>query len=127
MLADEYGVKIDTRLEDILMSSNPPAEFDVIVVIFAQIAKVEECAPLLANIKQALKPGGLLLIQGYRPEQLNYGTGGPKDVANMYTREMLEKAFDDFSSCDIRVHDSEIFEGPAHSGMSALIDFVGVR
>ena len=41
------------------------------------------------------------------------------------TRALLQEAFADFSSLDIREHDDAIREGDAHSGMSALIDLVG--
>jgi hypothetical protein len=64
-------------------------------------------------------------MQGCRPEQLNYRTGGPPQAENMYTRALLEDAFGDFASVDIREHDSRVEEGSAHAGMSALIDFVG--
>ena len=40
-------------------------------------------------------PEGLLIIQGYTPKQLQYGTGGPKQVENLYTRAMLQEAFGD--------------------------------
>jgi hypothetical protein len=66
-------------------------------------------------------------MQGYRPEQLAYGTGGPKDVDRLYTRAMLEAAFADFASLDIREHDDVIREGSGHSGMSALIDLMGTK
>ena len=77
--------------------------------------------------KVALKPGGLLLMESYRPEQLNYRTGGPRDAARTYTRALLQAAFADFSELDIREHDSIISEGTAHVGMSALIDLVGKK
>jgi hypothetical protein len=80
---------------------------------------------VFTGIKQALKPGGLLLIEGYRPEQLRYKTGGPSQVENLYTRPLLENAFADFSHVEITEYDSEIHEGPGHGGMSALIDLVG--
>ena len=64
-------------------------------------------------------------MQGYRPEQLAYGTGGPKQAENMYTRALLKSEFGGFSELHIREHDSEMAEGTAHGGMSALIDLVG--
>ena len=80
---------------------------------------------IFSNIKKALKPGGLLLIEGYRPEQLNYKTGGPSEVENLYTRKLLEDAFKDLSSLEIEEYDSVVDEGGRHNGMSALIDLVG--
>lgn len=64
-------------------------------------------------------------MQGYRPEQLEYRTGGPLEAARMYTRAILQEAFGDLSELDIREHDSVLSEGTAHVGMSALIDLVG--
>jgi hypothetical protein len=74
-----------------------------------------------------LKQGGLLLMQGYRPEQLGYHTGGPSQVENLYTRGLLETAFGDFASVEIHEHDSVVDEGVGHAGMSALIDLVGQK
>jgi hypothetical protein len=72
-----------------------------------------------------LKPGGLLLLQGYRPEQLAYKTGGPSQVENLYTRTMLTEAFAGFADLEISEHDSVIAEGTRHTGMAAVIDLVG--
>jgi hypothetical protein len=74
-----------------------------------------------------LKPGGLLLMQGYRPEQLVYKTGGPSDAEQLYTRVILETAFGGMAELEIREHDSVISEGTAHVGMSALIDLVATK
>jgi hypothetical protein len=78
-------------------------------------------------VKRALKPGGLLLIEGYPPKQLEYGTGGPSDIARLYTREMLEAGFGDFSEVRIDEYDAEIYEGNGHGGMSALIDLIATK
>ena len=80
---------------------------------------------MFAGIKRALKPGGLLLMEGYRPEQLKYKTGGPSEVENLYTRALLEKEFADFAKIEIAEYDRDIQEGSGHGGMSALIDLVG--
>ena len=79
---------------------------------------------VFGNVKKTLKPGGLLLIEGYRPEQVDYKTGGPPERENMYTRKLLEDAFGDFTSLDIKEYDSEVDEGSGHKGLSALIDLV---
>jgi SAM-dependent methyltransferase len=103
----------------------PDAAYDVVVAIFIQFSPVPERTRVFAGLKQALKPGGLLLLEGYRPEQLEYGTGGPKEVEQLYTRALLEQTFGDFASLDIREHDSVLHEGERHVGMSAVIDLVG--
>ena len=69
--------------------------------------------------------GGLLILQGYTPKQLEYATGGPKQIQNLYTREMLEEAFSDFDDLRIVEEEREIYEGTSHLGMSALIGLTG--
>jgi cyclopropane fatty-acyl-phospholipid synthase-like methyltransferase len=119
------GVTMHIERADIFNWTWPAEAFDVVVAIFFQFAAPDERAILFANMKKALRPGGLLLLQGYRAEQLRYGTGGPSQVENLYTRALLESSFGDFASLNIREHDSALAEGNAHVGMSALIDLVG--
>lgn len=124
-LAAARGVTIRTELADVARWPFPDAAFDVIAVIFTQFATPAERAVQFAGFHRALKPGGLLLMQGYRPEQLAYGTGGPKQAGHMYTRALIEAAFAGFAELHIEEHDSEMAEGMAHGGMAALIDLVG--
>ena len=72
-------------------------------------------------MRRALKRGGLLIVEGYTPKQLDYGTGGPKQVEHLYTRDMLQRAFGDLADVDIVEEERELQEGPGHSGMSAYI------
>src|SRR5262245_48956808 len=123
-LAAERGVALRAEVADLAQWQWPAAQFDVVVVVFAQFADPALRAKIFAGIRQALKPGGWLFMQGYRPEQLTYRTGGPSQVENLYTRAMLEQAFGDFTSLDIAEHDSVVHEGVGHNGMSALIDLV---
>ena len=78
---------------------------------------------MFAGVRRTLKPGGVLLLHGYTPKQLAYGTGGPSARENLYTRELLEDAFGDFDDVEVREYDIELREGSGHGGMSALIDF----
>jgi SAM-dependent methyltransferase len=123
-LATQRGVTITTEHVDIGAYDWPSEAFDVIVVIFAQPV---ERTRLFAGVKRALKPGGLLLVEGYPPRQLEFGTGGPSDIARLYTREHLEAAFGDLSRVEISEYDAEIYEGDGHGGTSALIDLIAVK
>lgn len=126
-LAAERGVSLRIEQADVINWSYPAETFDVIAAIFFQFATPPERETIFIGIKRTLKKGGLLLLEGYTPKQLEYKTGGPSKVENLYTRAMLEKAFADFSSLDIREYDAEIHEGAGHGGLSALIDVVAVK
>lgn len=124
-LAAARGVTIATETVDLFAWDWPEATFDVVAAIFFQFCGAAGRDELFARIRRALKPGGLLLLEGYRPEQIANGTGGPKTVENLYTRAILETAFGDFDGCTIREYDAVLDEGHGHSGQSALIDLVG--
>jgi SAM-dependent methyltransferase len=124
-LAAERGVRLRVEQADLTTWPWPQAAYDVIAGIFFQFATPSERERIFAGIKHALKPGGLLLIEGYTPKQLEYKTGGPSKLENLYTRELLQKSFADLASIDIREYDAELTEGEHHVGRSALIDLVG--
>jgi SAM-dependent methyltransferase len=126
-LAARFGVTIKTILADLNHWDWPEEKFDLVAGVFMQVFAPPERAVLFERIKRALKPGGLFLLQGYRPEQIGYGTGGPSAPENLYTEEILRSAFADFSILALRSHDSVIQEGSGHNGMSALIDLVALR
>lgn len=123
-LAAESGVALRFELADLHRWAWGKSRFDVIAAIFVQFADPVQRAAMFANIKRALKPGGLLLLQGYTPKQLDYKTGGPPWADHMYTPELLRAAFADMTILHLAAHDEVIREGTGHSGMSALIDLV---
>jgi hypothetical protein len=105
----------------------PAAAFDVVVEIFTQFSSPAERSRKWTGMRRALKSGGLLILQGYTPKQLEYGTGGPKQIENLYTRAMLESAFLGFRQLDIVEEEREIHEGTSHGGMSAMIGLTGTK
>jgi cyclopropane fatty-acyl-phospholipid synthase-like methyltransferase len=124
-LAAARGVTIATETADLLAWDWPEAAFDVVAAIFFQFVGPAGRDHIFAGLRRALKPGGLLILEGYRPEQLVYRTGGPGAVENLYTREILEAAFGDLHDLVVTEHDSEVDEGHGHKGLSALIDLSG--
>jgi 2-polyprenyl-3-methyl-5-hydroxy-6-metoxy-1,4-benzoquinol methylase len=126
-LAAQRGVKVAAQQADITRWAWPEGVYDVVAAIFIQFADSPEREGILAGIKQALKPGGLLLLHGYRPEQVLYGTGGTPVAARCYSRSFLQMTFAEFAAFEIREHDSVIQEGTGHAGLSALIDLIGVK
>jgi hypothetical protein len=96
-LAVSRRVDLQFELADLETRRFPQATFDVVAGIFIQ-------------------------LEGYRPEQLAYGAGGPRITENLDTEAMLRDAFADFEILELNAYDAVIEEGAGHRGMSALID-----
>jgi cyclopropane fatty-acyl-phospholipid synthase-like methyltransferase len=123
-LAQQRGVSAKFELVDIASWDWGGDRFDLVAAIFIQFAPPGMRENMFAHIRRCLKPGGLLLLQGYTPRQLQYGTGGPSQAENLYTEALLRKEFADMEILHLREHDDIIREGSGHSGMSALIDLI---
>lgn len=123
-LAKGRHVEVDWLQADILNWEWPLEAYDVVVGIFVQFATPAERPRQIGGMKQAVKPGGLLFLQGYTPKQLEFRTGGPSAVENLYTEAMLRELFSDWEIVSLREHEDTIEEGTAHVGRSALIDLV---
>jgi len=123
-LARQRGVNVEFEQADLAHWRWGEDRFDVVAAIFIQFAPPALREQMFAGIKRCLKPGGLLLLQGYTPRQLEHKTGGPSQAENLYTEALLRKAFGDMEIAYLREHDDQVSEGAGHSGMSALIDLV---
>ena len=122
-LAEERGVTVDFREVDVL-AHDWPDTYDIVAGIFIQFAGPHDRKRLFDGMKRSVAPGGLMLLHGYTPKQLDYGTGGPPCAENMYTEVILRAAFVGWQIVECRAYDRELSEGRGHSGRSALIDLV---
>jgi len=126
-LAAERRVEPTFVQADVHVWEYPERPFDVVVEIFAQFSSPSDRAVKWPGMRRALKPGGLLIMMGYTPKQLEYGTGGPKQIEKLYTPAMLQAAFGDFGDLNMVAEELEIREGTSHAGMSAVIGLTGRR
>jgi SAM-dependent methyltransferase len=124
-LAAERRVNVAFTQADVHAWDYPAAAFEVVVEIFTQFSSPAERSRKWAGMRRTLKSGGLLILQGYTRKQLQYGTGGPKQIENLYTRAMLESEFLGFHQLHIVEEEREIHEGTSHGGMSAMIGLTG--
>ena len=126
-LAQERGVSLETIRADLVDWDWGNEVWDVVVAIFIQFAGPRLRPLLFQRALRSLRPGGLLILQGYATGQLAYGTGGPPHIENLYTEDQLRNELADFEILHLHSHDSELSEGSGHQGMSALIDVVAQR
>ncbi len=126
-LAMARKVDVDFHVGDILKWDWSAHQYDLVIGIFIQFVGAAQRHEIFTGMKRAVKPGGVLMLHGYTPKQLEYGTGGPRRLENLYTAEMLQDEFADFEVQTLTAYEREVDEGAGHSGMSALIDLIARR
>ncbi|MGI9187423.1 MAG: SAM-dependent methyltransferase [Gaiellales bacterium] len=125
-LAAERGVEVRHEQVDLEEWDWPVGAYDAVVGIFIQFTDPVGRARMFAQMAAALRPGGVLLLEGYGPGQLAYGTGGPKALDHLYTLDELRTAFPTLTVELLEEYDTELDEGPRHRGMSSLVDLVAI-
>jgi cyclopropane fatty-acyl-phospholipid synthase-like methyltransferase len=123
-LAAGRGVRVGYEVAGVYDWAWPQESFDAVAAIFVQFADPAMRSFMFERMTRALKRGGVLLLQGYTPKQLEYRTGGPSRLENLYTADMLRAAFADLEILELREYEAELGEGAAHAGRSAVIDLV---
>jgi SAM-dependent methyltransferase len=125
-LAGQMGVALQTRQADVTAFDPESQGWDAIVSIFLHLPGKPRRA-LHGRCFDALRPGGLFIFEAYSPEQLAYGTGGPKEIRLLPTLADLEGDFADRRGASI-VHRfsgvRRVVEGPLHSGDGHVVQLV---
>jgi hypothetical protein len=101
--------------------------YDAVVGIFIQFADPAMRERIFKQSYEALKPGGIFILQGYTPKQLEYKTGGPSLIEHLYTEELIRSLAKDFQILELVSYEKELSEGPRHTGMSAILGLVAKK
>ena len=126
-LAARSGVVISHAVMDGDAVPWPRGVYDCVVAIFIQFADPAMRRRLFRHMTAVLKPGGVLLLQGYTPRQLEYRTGGPPILSHLYTAAQLRRELTGLDIVSLTEYEDDLSEGPGHSGRSALVGLVGRR
>lgn len=125
-LATQNNVLYDYQILDVNEANFEPESFDVIALIYAHF-KPQLRSKFHATIQRWLKPGGKIILEAFNPEQLNYNSGGPKDLDMLYSTDILSKDFEGMKIELIETSTIVLDEGAFHQGDAAVIRFVAQK
>ena len=118
--ARSSGLQMKIECADLAKWDWPRDEYDGVAAIFLHLPS--DIRPAIhASMLRALKPGGVLIFEAFSPAQLQYKSGGPKDVALLYTEEILRCDFAGAEVLELAESVVELQEGPMHSGPGAVV------
>ncbi|MDH4133426.1 MAG: class I SAM-dependent methyltransferase [Gammaproteobacteria bacterium] len=122
-LAAERGVVIRTEQADLTIWAWPVSGFDVVISIYAHFPPPVR-ARLHRAMFSALKPGGVLILEAFTPEQLKYKSGGPPVVEMLYTAEMVIADINGAKPLLLEETVTELAEGKYHRGTASVVRLV---
>lgn len=125
-LARERGVSIETRVADLTTLELEPGGWDGVVSIWCHLPRRARVR-LHRQVVAGLRPGGVLILEAYTPEQLGRGTGGPPDAERLMTLEDLHRELQGLEFLTGREVVREVHEGDLHGGSSAVVQVVARR
>ncbi len=126
-LAASRGVEIKTIVADLNDFDLGDEQWAGIVSVWAHLPKPNR-AELHRRCVRALRSGGVLLLEGYTPRQLERpGRGGPPNAINlMEPRDLREELLGlDILHCDEL--DRDVQEGEFHRGLSATVQLLAQK
>lgn len=122
-LAAEHSVSLEYTICDLNEFDCGENCWDAIVSIFAHVDSASR-----TNIYQkaiaSLKQGGIFLLESYHPKQLEYGTGGPKDVDMLVTLEDLRPLFAGMKIVHEAELERDVTEGSFHTGNAYVTQLI---
>lgn len=127
-LAGERQTTVHIVIADMMAADWPPPEmqnaFDWVIGIFIQFVGPADREKQFADMKLLARSGGRILLHGYTPKQLEYRTGGPSTVENLYTETLLRAEFADWEIEELIEYEEDVDEGDGHKGHSALVGMI---
>ncbi|WGF87357.1 class I SAM-dependent methyltransferase [Marinivivus vitaminiproducens] len=127
-LARAHGVRLKQAIGDAMTWPWPESAFDAVALVFFLLPP-EARRHVHRKAQAALRPGGLLILECYRPEQILRGltSGGPKDIRMLPDKDTLAEDFAGLETVLIEEADPVLDEGSRHSGLAATLRYVGRR
>ena len=122
-LAHERGVSIQTVKADLEHYEINPESQDLIVSIYCHLPDAIR-KRVHSRAEEALKPGGLFILEAFHHSQLKYQSGGPKTTDLLYDLEALTGDFQSLQILEALDGLCYLDEGARHSGLGHIVRLV---
>lgn len=123
----EVAARYHTEVADLADWAPEPGRWDAVVLIYTHLpASIRQAAH--RRLAAGLRPGGVLLLEAFHPQQLGRASGGPKDVDMLYRLAQLREDFSGLLDETLGWEGETLLdEGPGHQGAGYVTRWMGVR
>ncbi|MFZ4793872.1 MAG: class I SAM-dependent methyltransferase [Blastocatellia bacterium] len=125
-LAADRGVRIETQVADLAQFDPGVGVWDGIVSIFCHLP-AQLRSEVMRKVVRALRPGGVLILEAYTPDQLRFETGGPRSTDLLASLADLKSDLAGLRFDHAVEIERDVVEGQLHKGRAAVVQIVAVR
>lgn len=126
LLANERQVSIETKVVDLAEYSIGAVSFDAIVAIFCHLPPALR-QQVHRQVVQGLRPGGVLVLEGYAQGQLGRSTGGPQSADLLFDLATIQQELSGLVWEIAFEKEREVMEGNFHTGLGQVIQLLGIK
>lgn len=123
MLAHEKNVTVKTIHADLNDYTIEPLSWDFIVSIWCHLPG-ELRQKVFASSEAGLVSGGFFVLEAYTPHQLQFNSGGPKDIDLLMSKEKILRELSKLEIIKLEELERDVHEGIGHKGMSAVVQVI---
>jgi SAM-dependent methyltransferase len=125
-LAQKNSVEVKYQLNDMETVNYPLDFFDCIVLIFAHFHPFERNY-FHSKLLSFLKPGGTIILEGFSKKQMQFNSGGPRNIEMLFSEEEIQYDFKQLSKMALEETEKVLDEGRFHQGSASVIRMVGTK
>ncbi|SYX83799.1 class I SAM-dependent methyltransferase [Paenibacillus alvei] len=122
-LAQKHNVLVHTKQMNLLEDHVPQKEYDAAIMVFGHFHHSDQFV-VLNKLKQAVKPGGMIMLEVYSKEQIHYRTGGPSDIELLYEPTDILAWSRGLKVLHFFYGEQERVEGKGHTGLAHVVQLV---
>lgn len=125
-LARKKETVVNTVEADLTETLNMHETFDAAVMVFGHVPKTGQSV-FIHNMLESLKPKGLIMLEVYSVDQLQYQTGGPPSENLLYTPEDVLHWLKDHKVLHFYYGEAFRKEGSKHTGTGHVIQAIAEK
>lgn len=119
-LASSFHVNIDYRISRAEDYTVPAETYDAVAMIYTHFP-VKTQPVLIKRFRNALKPGGIFLMEVFSMHQINNNSGGPKSMDLLYQIDKMKTYFEGMQIDILEEQSINLDEGRRHRGRADIV------
>lgn len=124
--AQHDNVKIDITAADLSDYEYPQNYFDAVGIIFLHLQSPQK-EIIHSKIANSIKPGGTIILEVFSNNQLQHGSGGPRNKNALYSIEEISEYYKAFDKKELAEKTIELKESKQHWGPATVLRLFGIK